>query len=166
MNNSKPFKLSRDELAEAIRLVPLVSIDLIIADGRGKILVGRRNNEPARGFLFVPGGRILKNERIAEAFARITKDELGLDIDYSRAELLGAFDHIYDTNFAKLPNLGTHYVVLAHKIKLNGKVDIKPDAQHSEMLWLDKNEIINNEKVHPNTKAYFETNLKGLIAKE
>jgi colanic acid biosynthesis protein WcaH len=166
MVNEKPSKLNRDELAEVVRLAPLVSIDLIIENSTGKILVGMRNNEPARGFLFVPGGRIFKNERIADAFERIIKDELGIKADYRDAELIGVFDHIYDTNFACQPGFGTHYVVLAHRIKLDDNTDITADDQHSELLWLNKEELLNNKKVHPHTKAYFEMNLKGLIAKE
>jgi colanic acid biosynthesis protein WcaH len=166
MDRVRPAKLNRDELVQVVRLAPLVSIDSIVENSAGKILVGMRNNEPARGFLFVPGGRILKNEQIAEAFVRIMKDELGIDTDYRDAEFIGVFDHMYDTNFARRPGFGTHYVVLAHRIKLKDNVDITPDDQHSELLWLDKNEILSNEKVHPHTKAYFEMNLKGLIAKE
>lgn len=166
MADEKPLKLNREELAELIRLAPLVSIDLIIENSAGKILLGMRNNEPARGFLFVPGGRILKNERVADAFKRIVKDELGIEADYRDTELIGVFDHIYDTNFVHQPGFGTHYVVLAHRIKIDDNIDITSDDQHSELLWLDKTELLNNEKVHPHTKAYFEMNLKGLIAKE
>jgi colanic acid biosynthesis protein WcaH len=166
MANKKPLKLNHNELAEVVRLTPLVSIDLIIENSAGKVLVGMRNNEPARGFLFVPGGRILKNEHVAGAFERIIKDELGIEADYRDAEFIGVFDHIYDTNFDGQPDFGTHYVVLAHRIKIDDNTNITPDDQHSELLWLDKNELLNNEKVHPHTKAYFEMNLKGLIAKE
>jgi len=166
MNTDRPSKLSHDELAQVVRLAPLVSLDLIIENSAGRVLVGMRNNAPAQGFLFVPGGRILKNERVAEAFERIMKDELGIEADYRDTKLLGVFDHIYDTNFACQPGFGTHYVVLAHRIKIDDNIDITADDQHSELLWLDKNEILNNEKIHPNTKAYFEINLKGLTAKE
>lgn len=166
MVNEQPLQLNRDELAKVVRLAPLVSIDLIIQNSAGKVLLGLRNNEPARGFLFVPGGRILKNECVADAFERIVKKELGIKADYRNAEFIGVFDHIYDTNFTRQKGFGTHYVVLAHKIKIDDNIDITADDQHSELLWLDKNEILNNEKVHPNTKTYFEMNLKGLIAKE
>ncbi len=152
----EPRKLNYEDLAEVVRLAPLVSIDLIIEDCKGRVLVGMRNNEPAKGFWFVPGGRILKNERIAEAFERVIKTELGIDANYNDAEFVGAFDHMYDTNFAQRQGFGTHYVVLAHRIKLNDAVDITADDQHSELLWLDKNELLNNEKVHPHTKAYFQ----------
>lgn len=148
--------LKHDELAQVVRLAPLVSIDLIIEDDRGRVLLGMRTNEPARGFWFVPGGRILKNERIGHAFERVMKDELGIDADYSCAQFIGAFDHIYDTNFAQQQGFGTHYVVLAHRVKLTDSVDISADNQHSELVWFDKAQILNDEKVHPNTKAYFE----------
>ena len=155
MNNNKPQHLNREDMAELVRLAPLISIDLIIENPQGQILVGMRNNEPAKGTYFVPGGRILKDETIAQAFKRIIKAELGIDADHKNAEFLGAFDHMYDTNFAQIPGLGTHYVVLAHKTKLEDNIDILSDDQHSELLWLDKDEILSNDKVHPNTKAYF-----------
>ena len=152
----EPRKLNREDLAEVVRLAPLVSIDLIIENSKGQVLVGMRNNEPAKGFWFVPGGRILKNETIADAFERVIKAELGIDADYARAEFIGAFNHMYDTNFAQQQGFGTHYVVLAYRIKLNDEVDITADDQHSELLWLDKDQLLNNEKVHPHTKAYFQ----------
>lgn len=147
--------LKCDELALVVRLAPLVSIDLIIEDNQGRILLGMRTNEPAKGCWFVPGGRILKNERISQAFERVIKDELGLDLDYGQAELVGVFEHIYSTNFALTQDFGTHYVVLAHRVKLSGPLDVSADNQHSELVWFDKAQILNDEKVHPNTKAYF-----------
>jgi colanic acid biosynthesis protein WcaH len=152
----KPCQLNREDLAEVVRLAPLVSVDLIIENPQGQILVGMRNNEPAKGSLFVPGGRILKNETIAQAFQRVMKAELGIDAVYSNANFLGAFDHFYDTNFAQQQGFGTHYVVLAHKIKLDNYIDITADDQHSKLLWLDVDELLKNEKVHPHTKAYFQ----------
>jgi hypothetical protein len=66
-----------DEFAHVIRLAPLVSIDLIIRDGEQNILVALRTNEPAKGLYFVPGGRIRKDETIANAFVRILANETG-----------------------------------------------------------------------------------------
>ena len=65
--------LSDSEFVDVVRNTPLVSIDLIISDPMGAILMGWRNNEPAKDTWFVPGGRIRKNERIAEAFERILR---------------------------------------------------------------------------------------------
>jgi hypothetical protein len=50
--------VSDDEFAQVVRLAPLVSIDLVTRNANGHVLVGLRNNEPAKGVYFVPGGRI------------------------------------------------------------------------------------------------------------
>ena len=67
---SRPMLLNPDDFHSVVRLAPLVSIDLIIRNARGEVLLGLRNNEPAKGFYFVPGGIILKQERLREAFTR------------------------------------------------------------------------------------------------
>ncbi len=149
-------KLDHNELAEVVRQTPLVSVDLIIENSKGRILIGMRNNEPAKGFWFVPGGRILKNERISQAFERIMKSELGLDIPFEKAEFLGYFEHLYPTNFSQQGLFGTHYIVLAHKVKLDEDVDIKSDDQHSDLQWFDKERMLNDKKVHLHTKWYFQ----------
>jgi colanic acid biosynthesis protein WcaH len=42
-----------------IASTPLISIDLVVKNTKGEYLLGYRNNRPAQGFWFVPGGRIL-----------------------------------------------------------------------------------------------------------
>jgi len=155
MRRNKPKKLSRDELAEVVKNAPLVSIDLVVKNIRGEILVGLRKNEPAKGFWFVPGGRILKAERIAEAFGRITYDELGITPAFEDARFLGVFEHLYPNNFTESEDFGTHYVVLAYEIR-TGEASLNlPDDQHSEYKWLSKESPENEPNVHPYTKAYF-----------
>ena len=85
--------LSTDEFHSVVRLAPLVSIDLVIRNSRGEVLLGLRNNEPAKGFYFVPGGIILKQERLHEAFARILKRETNYDASLEDARLLGGARH-------------------------------------------------------------------------
>jgi len=74
-----PRFLSHAEVDTVIRLAPLIAIDLIIRDARDQVLLGLRKNEPARGCYFVPGGMIVKNERLADAFARLAKNETPAD---------------------------------------------------------------------------------------
>ena len=68
MRDKKAIKLNHDDFVEVVKKTPLVSIDLIVENDRNEVLLGFRKNEPAKNYWFVPGGRILKNERIAEAF--------------------------------------------------------------------------------------------------
>ncbi len=64
---SKARPLARDAFLAVVRDAPLVSIDLVLPDDVGRLLMGLRTNEPARGSWFVPGGRILKDEPLDEA---------------------------------------------------------------------------------------------------
>ena len=56
---------------------PLVSIDLVVRNPQGEVLLGRRLNRPAQGFWFIPGGRIRKNESLNAAFRRLSSSGAG-----------------------------------------------------------------------------------------
>jgi colanic acid biosynthesis protein WcaH len=156
MIDRKPLKLNHRDLIEVIKKTPLVSIDLIIENPKNQILLGLRKNAPAKDFWFVPGGRILKDESIPHAFNRIAKDELALDLTYEKANFIGVFEHWYPDNFTQKQKASTHYIVLAHHIKIADAPLESPDDQHAQYKWFDKTSLLKDEKVHPNTKAYFE----------
>ncbi|EKR9385145.1 MULTISPECIES: GDP-mannose mannosyl hydrolase [Raoultella] len=137
-----------------VRNAPLISIDLIIEDDNNSFLLGRRNNRPARGFWFVPGGRILKNESLDDAFLRITSSELGISFDRNSAHFMGVYEHFYDDNFSE-EMFSTHYVVLAFKLITLKQFIPSNHEQHNEYLWIKKDDILTSEFVHHNTKAYF-----------
>ena len=139
-----------------VRHTPLVSIDLVVRDARRRLLVGRRVNRPAKDTWFVPGGRIEKDERLAAAFRRITRVELGIEIEITSARFLGCFEHLYPDNRSGLPGFGTHYVVLAHEI--TGRLlESLPGDQHTAYRWLTDAEAVADPDVHENTKAYCRT---------
>lgn len=146
--------LPPEQWLEVVARAPLCSIDLILRDPRGRVLLGLRNNEPARGCWFVPGGCIRKNERIAEAFARIAADELGLQARLEDARLLGVYEHFYDRNFAGVAGITTHYVVQAYEMRLMSAA-VQADAQHSELRWFEVDALLDSAAVHENTKVYF-----------
>src|SRR5262249_19183063 len=112
-----PRFLRHAELDTVIRLAPLISIDLIIRNARDEVLLGLRRNEPAKGGYFVPGGMILKNERLAEAFARLLKTETDHAASLDDARLIGVFEHFYDNNRSGNCGYGTHYVVLGYEFR-------------------------------------------------
>ncbi len=115
-----PALLSHDDLRSVVRLAPLVAIDLVIRNARNEVLLGLRNNAPAKGFYFVPGGMILKNERLRDAFARLLKNETNYTASLDDARLLGAFEHFYAENRFGDAGYGTHYVVLGYALKSRG----------------------------------------------
>ena len=76
MLDTKTFKT-------VISSAPLISLDFLVHKDN-KILLGRRINKPAKGYLFTPGGRIHKNESIKSAMMRIAKDELNIKVEFIR----------------------------------------------------------------------------------
>ena len=156
MEKKEIARLSFEDFAEVVRKTALVSVDLVVRNSRDEILVGMRKNEPAKGYFFVPGGRILKKERISEAFERIAKNELGIEANFEGAGFLGVFEHIYSTNFTEKGDFGTHIIVLAYQLKVKEDSLYLPEEQHSEYKWLSKESMEKEARVHRYTKVYFD----------
>ena len=152
---SQEYMLQEQTFLDVIKHTPLVSIDLIFEDRSGKVLLGKRVNRPAQGYWFVPGGRIRKNEKIANAFRRIVLAELGVMATLADADLLGAFDHIYDDNCFGADGVNTHYVVLAYRVPWQDDWTITKDSQHTQMRWWSLASLSVAEEVHENTRLYF-----------
>ena len=122
----------------------------------GCCLLGRRQFRPAKGTMFVPGGRIYKNEPIDVAFNRVLLLETGQRIcEQDEKKFMGVYEHFYDNSFWDA-NISTHYVVLAHRIKLKARFMEDPDNQHDILEWLPLNELLNRSDVHKNVKVYFD----------
>ncbi|HFP9333021.1 TPA: GDP-mannose mannosyl hydrolase [Raoultella planticola] len=146
--------LDDNTFKNVIKNTPLISIDLIIQNEKSEYLVGKRNNRPARGFWFVPGGRIQKDESLDNGFARLTNNEIGIERMRNESIFLGIFEHFYDDNFYDSA-FSTHYIVLAYKISIISNGFVFPHDQHNEYQWMSVDEILNNDLVHVNTKTYF-----------
>lgn len=157
INNYLLMQLNEHVFRLVINYAPLVSIDLIVQNEQGYILLGKRLNRPAQGTWFVPGGRVRKNETLDDAFRRLTINELGQAFERAQGEFLGVFEHFYgDSAFgvaSGAPN--THYVVLAYQLHLlSTKGGDIPLVQHSEFQWWSPQKATRSEDVHSNTKAY------------
>jgi len=145
--------LKMEEFTSLIETAPLVSIDLIIR-GEGGYLLGMRNNQPAKGNWFVPGGRIFKNETISHAIKRISTKEVGVEVNIKDVDFYGIFEHFYDNSFVS-NKISTHYVVLAYSFSLEVDEEALPISEHNKYRYFDKEEISNNNDIHKHTKDYF-----------
>jgi colanic acid biosynthesis protein WcaH len=151
-------RLPADVFKTVVGATPLVSIDLICQRGDGCVLLGQRVNRPAQGTWFVPGGRIVKNETLDAAFARLTQEELGTALPRAQARLLGVYEHFYDDSVfgptGEAPS--THYVVLGYALTVPPGLDnALPKLQHSAYRWQSPADVLAASDVHENTKAYF-----------
>ncbi len=78
--------LERNLFKTIVEKTPLISIDFVIENKRGHILLGKRLNLPAKNYWFVPGGRIRKDETISSAFTRLALDELNVNATFNSAD--------------------------------------------------------------------------------
>lgn len=143
--------LSEADFTRAVEALPLVSVDWIVLNPAGQMLLGLRRRTPARDWWFTPGGRVRKNEALPDALARVGRDELGLPEDLvAGARLLGAWDHFYpDSGYSDV--VSTHYVNLPHLVRLDHSPDpdTLPTDQHRQWRWQDAAEAAVADDVHP-----------------
>ena len=154
--SEQPPLLSEERFIEVVAHAPLVSIDLILQRDDGAALLGLRRNRPAQGYWCVPGGRILKDERVEDALIRIVRRELGPAVPNLGWASLGVYEHFFPDNVARVEGVSTHYVVIAHWLRLPlGELPLTADDQHEELRWFPIHHLLARDDVHPYTKAYF-----------
>lgn len=134
---------------------PLISIDLLVKNSQGQYLLGYRKNRPAKGYWFVPGGRIFKDESIDEAFYRLTNEELGVGVSKKSANFLGPFEHFYDDHVFGIDH-STHYVVLGYELNMELDINSLPKEQHNRYAWFSYEDLLSREDVHKHSKWYLE----------
>lgn len=73
-------------------VLPISCVDILLKNG-DSFLLAKRNNKPAQGYWWFPGGRVLKNETLKDAAFRKTQQETGLDIKIEK--ILGVNETIF-----------------------------------------------------------------------
>ena len=137
-----------DVWSDIVEHVPIPSVDLLLVSDDG-LLLAKRENEPAKGEWFVPGGRIHKGESLDEAVHRVAREELGIDVVIE--EELGAYDHHYET--ADVEDVGgKHYVANGYVVRPESNT-VSLDRQHSDGKYFEFDTL---SSVHPNVAAYLD----------
>lgn len=146
-------ELSLNDFKQVVRNAPLFAIDIVALDEFNRMLLGKRIHAPAKGFWFVPGGRIYKNESLDKAFSRISEQELGVALNINQATQLGLYDHFYKDSFFG-EDVSTHYINATHVFRLEGKRLELPDAQHSDYRWFALDGINEDPLIHKYSKIF------------
>lgn len=156
------MKLSLEHFKFTVQSTNLFALDLIIIDHENRVLLGLRVNSPAKNFWFVPGGRVLKNEKLNSALDRIVMSEVGLNkSNFDSIEFRGLYEHFYEDSFFADCTNGTHYIVAALKLTLKAGVSIhnmQLDSQHRELKFINVDILMADKHVHEYTKSYFVVN--------
>ena len=115
--------------------VPIACVDILITNN-DKFLLAKRTCKPAQFEWWLPGGRIWKNERLADAASRKVKEEFGLEYPASDFNFLSCKETIFpDSNYGG----PIHTVNIVYKIDLKEDPKINLDtASHSAYTWFEK----------------------------
>jgi hypothetical protein len=82
---------SREEFKSIQQLAVIPTFDPVIEYGDLGVIVCKRRIAPYRGVWALPGLRMLKPESIEDTVARISQDELGLELDPAKRVFLGQY---------------------------------------------------------------------------
>jgi GDP-mannose mannosyl hydrolase len=123
--------LPTHEYRKFLDTMPIVCVDCLAVNGAGEYLLVKGNNEPLKGEFWLPGGRVLKNERLVDAVHRKMSEELGIEVEVVRN--CGFFEEF----FAIGPNNtrgGVHSISFVFLVKPKSS-KIRLDGQSSEWGW-------------------------------
>jgi len=144
--------LNDTEFLHIVDATPLVSIDLVVRNEHGEVLLGQRVNGPRRVYGSCRRTHSQKRARggsARENFAARTRR------DDRRGEIARRVRSHLPGQLSRAPGVNTHYVVLGMAAELAGDVRFTADEQHDELKWWSVAEILASDLVHENTKAYF-----------
>lgn len=137
--------IPESEYKKIVETMPILCVDLVIIYDQ-KCLLLLRNNEPALGQYWFPGGRIRKLEMIKDAAIRKAKEETNLDCEFIK------IISVEETIFIKNENMNTdvHTVnICCHLITSNAD-NLKVDKHHDDYKWIDQQSDSYHEAVnHP-----------------
>jgi 8-oxo-dGTP diphosphatase len=102
---------------------PTLTVDVLIPDTEGKVLLIRRGHSPYEGMWCFPGGIVDPGETVAEAAIREVREETGLEVKLDR--VLG----IYST-LGRDPR--GHYISIAFVAK---PVNADPEVTEEATAW-------------------------------
>lgn len=122
--------IAEDIYAQIVHLMPIACVDLLVEDDKGRILMIKRANDPAKGQWWFPGGRVHYLETREQTAKRKLKEECGLDA--LQVKEMGTYDVILD-----MPDDAnqSHGITTLFHIRVKKFKDIVLDAQSLTAEW-------------------------------
>jgi len=120
-----------EQYKEFHRLMPILCVDVVLVQNNSFLLL-KRKNAPVRGEWWFPGGRVLRDELLADAAKRKIREETGLE---SEEPIMLEVD---ETLFPDGPfGWSTHTVNIVFRAN-TVKGEVKIDNQSEEFQWFEK----------------------------
>jgi nucleoside triphosphatase len=124
---------------------PKIVVGCFILNDQGEILLCKSHKWP--GLWVVMGGHIEWGESISDACIREVKEEVGLNVEFSR--IIEVAEFIFDPSFHEQK----HFVALQSECHVVGDSDPKIDNDEiQEARWFSLSDAINLDNILPQTR--------------
>jgi colanic acid biosynthesis protein WcaH len=114
--------------------MPIACVDIAVVCG-GRILLVQRKDAPARGQWWLPGGRVLKSEKMRATARRKALEEVGIECH------VGPIIHTAETIFPDGPEgIPVHSInscFLLYPVHANAASRVGLDNHHADYRWVD-----------------------------
>lgn len=123
--------IPQDLYDDILTNMPIACVDIAIV-AHGKVLLVKRGDAPAKGEWWVPGGRVVKGEMMAETALRKAQEEVGIECH------VGPIVHTAETIFPDGPSgIPVHSINSCFFLyPKDGEVSAELDDHHEEYQWV------------------------------
>lgn len=121
-----------DQYKTIHEVMPIPCVDVVIVH-EDSFLMAKRNNKPAQGQWWVPGGRVLKDESLTDCAKRKSTQETGLQVNVIR--MLGADETMFPDGPFGSQTHTINVVFLASPALPNTEISL--DSQNTEYRWFN-----------------------------
>jgi colanic acid biosynthesis protein WcaH len=120
---------------DILDVLPILCVDIVAKNARGKYLLIKRANEPKKNHWWVVGGRVLKNETLEAAAIRKMREEAGITI--TKARPIGYFELVNGVNPFR-PTLDYHSVSVVFNALIDESAPVVLDKQSVGFRFADR----------------------------
>ncbi|MBN2143516.1 MAG: NUDIX domain-containing protein [Candidatus Aureabacteria bacterium] len=136
--------IPQDLYNQILKNIPIGCVDIAIIF-KGKILLIKRKDSPAKGQWWLPGGRVLKGEMMKNTALRKAREEVG--IQCHAGPIICTAETIFPDGPYKIPVHSINSCFLVYPV--NENITVKIDPTHSsDYKWVDSIP----ENIHPYIK--------------
>ena len=123
-----------------IHSVPIACVDVAVI-ARGSVLLVKRNDSPAKGEWWFPGGRVYKGELMKDTAKRKALEEVGIECH------VGPIIYTAETIFPDGPNgIPVHSINSCFMLyPVRDYFSVQLDSHHTEYEWFKRS----HEGLHP-----------------
>lgn len=126
--------IPEDNYKQIIELLPILCVDIMVKNRKGKYLLIQRAREPLKGFWWVIGGRVMKGETLEEGAIRKIREETGIVVD--KVTMEGYYEDTRETSPFGSP-IPIHSVSVVFSANYPEGQEIKLDYQSSAWKFSD-----------------------------